>query len=219
MPVCACLNVGLKKPLVSNLDPSPHSPVSDEIDDDGFADEPEAERLNALYKRYFTRLVSGLRVRYGSGPPDPQDVAQQTFERLHQRDTLDDIGNLQSYAWIIANNIVHSEMRAIRVRERHAEEERTSFWGSLCDEIDPERVISAREELEIVVATISAMSERRREIFLACRFHGLTPEQAGKRVGVSRSSAMRHIAVANAILIEALVEHHEDSAPSQGRPA
>lgn len=203
---------------MSNLDPSSHAPLNDEIDQDGLTEDTASERLNGLYKRYFKRLVRGLRVRYGSGPPDPHDVAQQTFERLHRRDTLDDISNLQSFAWIVANNIVHSEMRAMRVRERHAEEARMSFWGSLCDEINPERVISAREELEIVVATISAMPERRREIFLACRFHGLTPEQAGKRVGVSRSSAMRHIAVASAALIEALVEHHEDAAPSERRP-
>lgn len=196
---------------MTNLDPTPSDPSEDCGDASDVSREPNIERFRSLYEHYFERLVRGLRQKFGSGPPDPADVAQQTFERLYKRDRLDDIDNLQSFAWIIANNIVHSELRALRVRERHVTDEQTSFWGARCDEIDPERVISAREELEIVAATISGMPDRRREIFMACRFEGLTPEQAGRRAGVSRSSAVRHIAVATATLIEALTEYQDET--------
>ncbi|MEM7781362.1 MAG: sigma-70 family RNA polymerase sigma factor [Pseudomonadota bacterium] len=201
---------------MANFSGSSGEEVSDASDHVETTYDPRRGQLSALYERYFEPLVRGLRQKYGSGPPDPADVAQQTFERLQRRGELNDIKNLQSFAWITANNIVHSELRALRVRERHAKREETSFWDHQCDEIDPARVISAREELEIVAAAISALPERRREIFMACRFEGLTPEQAGKRAGVSRSSAVRHIAVATATLIEALANHQSNDATKAG---
>lgn len=197
--------------------PSSNAVPIDDFCQEEVDDNPISNPIGHLYKRYFVSLVSGLRQRYGDGPPDPADVAQQTFERLYRRKSVEDIVNLQSFAWITANNIVHSELRALRVRERHVESEKASFWSSKGDEIDPERVISAREELEIVAATLSQMPKRRRDIFIACRFHGLTPELAGKQAGVSRSSAVRHIAIATAALVEALAEHHGGSGQSLER--
>lgn len=203
---------------MTNSDFSDFGPFEEALPTDSQSDQSDQSALEELYERYFHSLVRGLRQRYGSGPPDPDDIAQQTFARLQSRGNLADIDNLQSFAWITANNIAHSELRSLRVRERNVESEIASFWGTACDELDPERVISAREELEIVVATISAMPKRRREIFLACRFHGLTPEQAGKQSGVSRSSAVRHVAVASASLIAALASHHSAQSSSKGGP-
>ncbi len=196
------------KATLTNYSDSDGDKASGLVEAAGSSLEEHSSDLTTFFQRYFEPLVRGIRQKYGAGPPDPADVVQQTFERLQRRGHLDDVKNLQSFAWITANNIVHSELRALRVRERYAESEEASFWGSQCDEIDPARVISAREELEIVAEVISALPERRRQIFMACRFEGLTPEQAGKRVGVSRSSAVRHVAVATSALMEALTDHH-----------
>lgn len=164
-----------------------------------------------LYKDYLGELISGLRATYGDGPPDPDDVAQQAFANLRARRNLDDIKDPKGFVWFTARNIVMSEKRALRVRSDHAQEVHDGlFWGASCDEFDPERVFSAREELDIIMKTIADLPERRRRIFLANRVDGLTPEAAGRTCGVSRSSAVRHIALASSAIAEALT--HENSA-------
>ncbi|MEM1132117.1 MAG: sigma-70 family RNA polymerase sigma factor [Pseudomonadota bacterium] len=190
--------------------PEPHADSDGSASaDDAASTSGYASRLKRLYDRYYDSLVTHLRSKYGAGPPDPDDVAQQTFEKLYERGLVKDIDNLEAFAWTTANNIIRSEHRAQRVRTRHAEEEAQDADTGLFDEFDPERVLMARQELDIVARTLREMPERRREIFIACRINGLTPEQAGRKVGVSRSSAVRHIAVATTMLVEALAKNRQ----------
>ena len=158
-----------------------------------------------FYRRYFATLASNLRATYGAGPPDPEEVAQRAFDRLLARESLDDIADLEGFVWICARNVIMSEKRAERVRQNNKEQVALRFFGATCDEFDPERVLMAKEQLALVMEALEAMPERRRRIFMLNRVHGLTPEQAGRRCGVSRSSAVRHIAVATAIIAETLV--------------
>ncbi|MEM1196336.1 MAG: sigma-70 family RNA polymerase sigma factor [Pseudomonadota bacterium] len=157
-------------------------------------------RLKAVYDRYFDRLVGQLRARYGAGPPDPADIAQATFEKLASRNMLDDVANVEAFSWTTANNLMRNERRALRVRAAHASRESASDPHLQCDEFDPERVVMAREELQIVVEALQDMPERRREVFMACRIEGLNPREAGERLGISRSAAVRHLALATQFL-------------------
>lgn len=164
----------------------------------------------AFYQRYFPRLVAGLRATYGSGPPDPDEVAQAAFEKLSNRGNLDDIKDLEGYVWIAARNIVMSAKRAERVRDNNRYEVEDRFFSDGQDTFDPERVFIAKEQLAVIIKVVKAMPERRRRIFLLNRLHGLTPEKAGEACGVSRSSAVRHIGLATAAIAEALADPDSD---------
>lgn len=162
--------------------------------------------FKALYERYFPKLVAGLRAVYGAGPPDPDDVAQAAFEKLSARQTLEDIQDAEGFVWIAARNIVMSAKRAERVCSGNKDEVERRFFGQSCDTFDPERVLMARQQLSVVMESLRQMPERRRRIFILNRFHGLTPEKAGASCGVSRSSAVRHIALATAAIAQALAD-------------
>ncbi|MEM7741884.1 MAG: sigma-70 family RNA polymerase sigma factor [Pseudomonadota bacterium] len=166
--------------------------------------------LSAFYKTYFPRLVAGLRATYGSGPPDPDEVAQAAFEKLNKRERLDDIRDLESYVWIAARNIIMSAKRAERVREHNRDEVEDRFFSYGQDTFDPERVFIAKEQLAVIMRVVRAMPERRQRIFLLNRLHGMTPEKAGQACGVSRSSAVRHIGLATAAIAEALADSGRD---------
>ncbi|MEM8919309.1 MAG: sigma-70 family RNA polymerase sigma factor [Pseudomonadota bacterium] len=157
-------------------------------------------RLAELYGSYFDRLVLQLRARYGSGPPDPSDIAQATFEKLSQHNMLEDVENLEAYSWTTANNLIRNEYRALLVRSSYAKVEASYDFRSRCDEFTPERVVMAREELEIVLDALRQMPERRRNVFIACRIDGLNPRQAGERLGISRTAVVRHLALATEFL-------------------
>lgn len=179
-------------------------------------DEGRQSVFAKLYRQYFSDLVIGLRATYGAGPPDPEDVAQQAFAKLKARGSYDEISDLEGFVWIAARNIVMSEKRAMRVRSDHAIQTISeALWSEGCDDFDPERVLMAKEELDLVMQALKDMPERRRTIFLANRIDGLTPEAAGKKCGVSRSSAVRHIGLATAAIAEALAEARSSSSYSE----
>lgn len=162
--------------------------------------------FDLLYARYYPKLVAGLRATYGAGPPEPDDVAQAAFAKLSARATYEDISDLEGFVWVAARNIVISEKRAERVRRENRNEVEGRFFGDLSDTFDPERVLMAREQLSLVIEAIRKMPERRRRIFILNRVQGMTPEKAGAECGVSRSSAVRHIALATAAIAEALAD-------------
>jgi RNA polymerase sigma-70 factor (ECF subfamily) len=165
--------------------------------------------IASLYKRYFDELVRDLRSVYGAGPPDPEDVAQQSFEKLNGQKHPELTGNPEGFLWVCSRNIIMTAKRAERVRTKNTTELSRRYFGSTCDTFDPERVYIAKERLGIVTKTLEMMPERRRRIFLLNRVHGLTPEQAGAQCGVSRSSAVRHIALATAQIAENVSEAQE----------
>ncbi|MEM6858870.1 MAG: sigma-70 family RNA polymerase sigma factor [Pseudomonadota bacterium] len=158
-----------------------------------------------LYAKYFERLSRGLFATYGAGPPDPEDIAQRTFLKLNELKSADGIRDLEAFAWIVARNFMISEKRSLKMRADHTFAER-ALVAQECDTIDPERVLMGKEQIDVVMRVLDEMPDRRKHIFLACRVEGLTPKAAGARCGVSRSSAVRHLALATQAISEACKE-------------
>lgn len=158
-----------------------------------------------LYHHYFGKLTSELHSTYGSGPPDPEDVAQQAFERLNNVNDITNIENPEGFLWVCARNIIISEKRAEQVRFKH-EQELKQRYCSYSENSDPERTTIANNHLDVIKATLQSMPPRRRQIFLYNRVHGLTPEKAGEKCGVSRTAAVKHIAAASALISQAMCE-------------
>lgn len=196
----------------------PSSIVS--VDDAANDDTNEAEstvRLVSVFERLHNKLKGWLEREFGGGPPYPEDVVQQTFAKLAARGDLSEVRNLEAYAWTTAINQVREEKRAQIVADSYANDRRNGVWGTEVDEFDPERVMRARQELEIIAETLENMSERRRSIFMACRFEGLSQEEAGKRAGVSKSAAVRHIAIATEMIVAALCDGDPSSNNSNAK--
>ena len=115
-----------------------------------------------------------------------------------------DINNPKAYVWIAARNVVLLEKRAEAVSRRNADEVRRRVFTETCDVFDPERIFTAREQLQLITEALAKMPERRRRIFILVRVHGLTLEEAGRQCGVTRTSAIRHVAIATELVAEAL---------------
>lgn len=157
-----------------------------------------------LYAQLFTKIKDGIRATYGSGPPDPEDIAQAAFEKLGARMQLVDIQDPEAYVWVAARNILLSEKRAESVRINNAEELKRRLFPEPQETLDPERISAASEQLTQVIHALEEMPERRRTIFLLTRVHGLTLREAGHQFGISKTAAIRHVAIATEALTEAL---------------
>lgn len=162
--------------------------------------------VNSLYAEYAAHLSATIRRMYGDGPPDPDDVAQEAFRRVMEKGELSSIRNLKAFVWRIARNIVLKEKQKVVMRTRYDFEVEEIFFPLRGDNSSPEKIIKAREQLKLVSRLIDAMPEKRRRAFILHRIEGLNVAETARRLGISRTAAVKRIAKAVAEIETAFVE-------------
>lgn len=150
--------------------------------------------MESLYTGFFETLTSMVRARFGNGPPDPEDVAQTAFLKMHGSGDWTTINDPQAYLLRTANNIAISEMRALDVRARHADRTKKSkIEHEEGASLDVERVLTSRELLEQISRVIDNLSDRQRRIFEMKRFDELSLSEIARREGISRTAVSKHL--------------------------
>ena len=158
------------------------------------------ESVTELYRDYADQLTATLRKNFGSGPPDPNDVTQQAFQKLIERGDLDTITNLKAFVWRIARNLILEFRRTSSVRSKYDYEIEHIYFPLKNDDSTPENIIVAREQLKAINGVLAEMPEKRRRALVLHRIEGLSIAEVGRRLGVSRSTAAQHVARAIADL-------------------
>ena len=166
--------------------------------------------ITELYQNYSGRLSRTLRKMFGDGPPDPDDIAQLAFQKLIERGDLSSIRNLKAIVWRSARNLWLKEKDRENTRCSHDFEIEQLYFPRPGYGSAPETVIQAREQLAAVNKTLMQMPDMRRRAYVLCRVDGLSITEVGKRLGISRPAASKHISRATADIDAALVEDQED---------
>lgn len=181
---------------------SHESPICDADGDATGAPAPDARGpgpgrplrwLSQLYAAHKNALESHLRRKYGPGPPEPEDVVQQTFTRLAtlSEASVAKVDFPKSFLFRAAENVLISEKRRARTRDAHAANTRAS--GDAGFDFDPERVFVSRAELALIGETIQNMPERRRACFVMHRMEELSFAEIGRRLGISAPAVAAHV--------------------------
>lgn len=150
------------------------------IDEAGSNDSAIVDRAYRRYRESVRRYVART---FGPGPPDPDDVVQAAFERFATTDEPGAIGNAYSFLVRCCRNIVFDQRRRQKVRAGYAAD--VFVTESQIDELDAERVLSAKERAAIVATAIDSLDQRRREMLLMNRVEGLSYAEIARRLGVS----------------------------------
>lgn len=151
--------------------------------------------LDTLYRKYWDHLCASLRLRYGNGPPDPEDVAQVTFERISRLEGLEEIRNPHGFLITIAGRIFIDETRKRAVSDKYINEQ-LKLHGVAVEEITPERVYNAREEFKAMLCELKDFGTQHREIVLRHRILGQTYDEISNATGLSQASISRYLKAA-----------------------
>ncbi|MEM0952624.1 MAG: RNA polymerase sigma factor [Pseudomonadota bacterium] len=153
-----------------------------------------AGELETLFNEEYDDLVRFLYARFGAGPPEPEDVAQHAFLKLHDRGHLEDIDNPKAFLWRTASNLVVSGLRAENVRHKYKTDQDAKKPEAEGVHSSPERVIETEQELFLVSQALAGMPLRRRRAFVLHRFEGMSYTAIGRQLGIGRTAVTKHIA-------------------------
>jgi RNA polymerase sigma factor (sigma-70 family) len=167
----------------------------------------QSNELDAQYRRYWQPIRRYIVRRFGNGPPDPDDAVQAAFERFARLEDRSAIIDPGAFLRRSAHNFVLDHHRAEKVRAHHARG--AAHLESGTDEIDPERVLSARERLMIIEQAIRAMDEKRRDVLIMSRIQGHSSAEIARRLGCSPTLVKMRLAEA-LVLCERALRAAED---------
>jgi RNA polymerase sigma factor (sigma-70 family) len=166
--------------------------------------------IDVLYARHWSELCRYIKKHFGAGPPDPEDIVQETFIKYAAIEDLQTIDNPRAYLFRTAHNVLVDERRKLAVRRVTPADGEPA---PMSDDRTPERVLVGRERLQVLRRTLRAMPEARRRSFLLNRLQGLSAAAIARKTGYSESAVKKHIGLALADL-EAAVTDAESIAPS-----
>jgi RNA polymerase sigma factor (sigma-70 family) len=143
-----------------------------------------ARDLEAPLKRYFAR--------HGYSASDNEDLIQEVFLRLSKLNATTRIENPQAYTFQIAANVIRDRGRTLRARVRYSDQPLMDS-DEPSDEVDPERLLIARQSLAIVQSALMSLPPRTRAVFLLHRYDGLKYKEIANVLGIGVSSVEKHM--------------------------
>lgn len=152
--------------------------------------------LEQIYRQYGTYLRDYVARTFGPGPPEPEEVAHAAFERLIATNKVETVENPRAFLVRSARNLVIDNYRRQKVRRAHhslvisTEEETGDF--------DAERVLIGKERLEVLRQAIDGLDDRRREVLIMHRIHGMKCAEIAKKL--DRSPSLVKLLIAEALV-------------------
>lgn len=165
--------------------------------------------LRILMQRYWSPLV-GYASAIADSPDDAEDVVQDVFVRVwRQRAKWTPSGAVNAYLYRITRNLVLNARRDVKARRGKHERGGAVLLGAASTR-SPDRDFEAGSLRAEIDGAIAALPERRREVFVLSRFHGMTHQEIAQTLGLSPQTVANHMSIALADLRKSLSQHlHE----------
>ena len=155
-------------------------------------------RLSARY----ARLIEICRMR-GCSREDAKELVQEAYLRLFEYQRTAKVKNADALLRrIVINLSINYFHRTLSTPFSFKSVDELDRRNALVDTTpDPERTVIAKQELDVVVDRLSAVSERMCRIFIAQRI-GYSYVEIGTAMGIMPRTVERHVASASAALKE-----------------
>ena len=140
---------------------------------------------------------------------DVDDLLQESYVRLWGAD-FNRITNGRSYFFTVVRNLLLEQARRARIvpMERMSEIEALRL---VSEEPEPERWVSARQELQRLREIVAELPKQCRCAFELQKVHELPHKEVARRMGVTCKTVEKHLAKALAKIIDAMGKDREPS--------
>jgi RNA polymerase sigma factor (sigma-70 family) len=154
--------------------------------------QPEAsDTASAMSLRFRPALIAFFLRRIGNHS-EAEDLTQEVLLRVAQRGAAIDASRPDAYVFQIAANLLKDRGRRHRVRAAYqAGYGATEATG--VEELDPARVLQAKQSLSTVLAALRELPERTRTIFILFRLENMKQRHIADMLGISVRTVEQHV--------------------------
>ncbi|MDP1619234.1 RNA polymerase sigma factor [Phenylobacterium sp.] len=138
------------------------------------------------------------------------DLVQEVLIRMHGRDASG-IDNLEHYVIRAARNVLRDRYRRDQVRRRQDHCELLEH-DHPPDDMSPERILRAREQLATTLQAMDELPERSRTILVLLRWEGMSYSEVAELLDISVSAVQKHVTRSMRHLMARVLERHESQA-------
>ncbi|OBU47852.1 RNA polymerase sigma factor [Stenotrophomonas maltophilia] len=146
--------------------------------------------------RHYEELVDYLRRRFAS-PAFAREVVHDVCVRLLERPGPPDVRQPIALLRRIAHDAAVDRCRAEDLR-RHWVDPRAELPEAACDRPGPAQLLQAQQSLDQLIATVSTMPCRRRQVFILHKIHEVPQAEVAQRMGIGLKAVERHLRLAMA---------------------
>jgi len=144
------------------------------------------------------------------GQQDADDIIQDAYLRLLQRDKKDAIREPRAFLFgIIANLSVDAWRKSNRKMVPESENDNVELETLACQKPGPEALTSGLLDFDNFLSVLDGLPELQRHAFIFNKLEGLTHAEIACRLGVSTKSIQRYLVEA----MEYFAEHMENFSP------
>ncbi|MFC7292846.1 RNA polymerase sigma factor [Hirschia litorea] len=165
--------------------------------------------IDRLYREHWGKLCNRLRRVFGDGPPDPEDLAQQAFEKLIEKNNSEDIKMPGAYLFRLGMNVGLDVKRKNMRARKYLEQEIVLIDEKNLQNLTPLNVLEESEKLSKIKEAISQLPARQKDVLLRSRFKGQTYLEISKILKCSQASVSRDLARALNNLKRFLAENED----------
>ncbi|HEY0680752.1 MAG TPA: sigma-70 family RNA polymerase sigma factor [Steroidobacter sp.] len=137
-------------------------------------------------------LRGWLSRRRAPGAFDVDDIVQESYALLAERERLDDILNPRAYLFQVAHSLVVRNIRRARIVPILAVED-LGVVDLPDDAATPEQNAIAHDDLRQLATVIASMPGQTREAFVLRRVRGLSQREIASQMGLSENTVEKHI--------------------------
>ncbi|WP_158965374.1 RNA polymerase sigma factor [Paraglaciecola sp. L3A3] len=160
--------------------------------------------FNQLYQQYWSELCAKLHARFGPGPPDPEDIAQQAFCKYSELCDQHRIENPKAFIYTVARNLFIDQFRRIDKQQQVIDQ----IFEEL--DIDPIFEDSAEqsalqiERNTLIEQAISTFSDKQKQLMTMSIIEGKSYRQIAKETGLPIANISRTIVAAQNLLDQSI---------------
>ena len=161
----------------------------------------DAKAFDSLFNKYSQRLYN-FSIKYLKSTEEAEEVVQEVFLYIwEKKDGLKPDNSFNAYIFTIAYNIIKKYF--IKKSKENAIKD-DLIYTLLKQENNLDQMIDYKFLLEKVESIINSLPNRRREIFIKRKYHGLSVKQIADDLGISPNTVENQLASAQKQIQNAL---------------
>lgn len=153
--------------------------------------------MEKLFSSHRKKLIGKIHRQVGCRET-AEDIAHDSFERLHKAMNENEVDYPKAFLYQIAENFLKDYFRRKKTRDTHIKPKEFEEVANTVPSLTPaqDEALASRQLLEKMDDVLKSMPKRRRDIFILKRVHKMRNRDIADHFGISESAVEKNLRTA-----------------------